>query len=485
MRCDACQQVLSFPRNVSKADVPCRMVCELCGHAFQILDPEDRRYALLPKIPMSEVSKGNWIYAGGIADQPMDIPLETVLEQESQVPDGAKTQSFAQRNAEYGSLFLAALQGVNELRNDLRIVAEKIVEEHAKALGEQWCIESWNPRLMYHFLMNPVAALPTSCLDQSIADRCRYLLCPKFYSRIHGFPIGLHGGFYAQALTPYAMMGFPLEIHLAETLGIKPATKLRIAGSKVIGDNLFREWPDIDGAVPDEDHSHESPSIAIKDRRLVRTWIAKNGGNPWPATDIRDQFFPYHEDMLAEDCDIEAIMEFHKTFSCTGRMVLAWDNVKLARMAVSVVGHGLRTIKMILSDSTREVNWHEGIDLQFANKKLFVYETTENFSEIPYHADADRTGLLVVDATDIMPSLEFWHWLHCYEGPLVILLREPFLDTFDENEFASAIYSLVHSASVLPDKKAWHTAWRSFAQNPPESISRALDSLRVNWGRRD
>ena len=121
----------------------------------------------------------------------------------------------------------------------------------------------------------------------------------------------------------------------------------------------------------------------------------------------------------------------------------------------------------------------------FSEKKMFAYETTEKFSEIPYHPDANRIGMLVVDATDMMPSLEFWHWLHCYDGPLIVLLREPFLDTFDENEYAAAIYSLVNTVSVLPDKKAWRTAWRAFEQKPPEAISRALSFLRVNWGRKD
>ena len=476
MTCPGCANLSVFQDTVLVDDMPLRAVCRQCGYEVPIHKGNERRFRILPKLNPAIKAVNHWNLVPGLESQPAPVPVMEGKERQVE-------KSFRQQTLEVSSMFLAALQGASEMRANVERLVMAITEDMERSMGEARCIESWNPKLLFQFMMAPLGSLDANCLDPSIRLRSKFIIAPNFYPRLHGFPVAMQGGFYVQAVTPYSQLAFPLETHLLDSLQIEAPTKLRILGDKVVGDGLHREWMHVEGAVPDEDHGLNSPSLAIEDRRLVRTWLTKQGSRGWYAMDLAKLFFPYHAGMLESDCNIEAVLELQKEFTCTGRMVVCWQDVPLARQAVAILGHGMRHAKLILRNGA-PVDWHHGFKLEYSDKRLFVEESCD-MDRVRHHLTENTIGLLIVDATDSMPPLEFWHELHRYTGPLIVILREPFLDTFDENEYAAAVYSLVHTVSAIADTREWRKAWRAYEQSPPDAVRRALDAMRIKWGRRD
>lgn len=477
IECPLCSEVGNFGLDITEDMLPIRLACTGCSTVLTITEASKHLYKRMPKIVGTRPSVVAFVRA---PEEKLPEP-EPAAKPVAVAKKSDRPPSFHDQMEECSATFLSALHQAEEIRLQIAKLSEGIAEQMDRMLGESQAILSWNPRLIYHFLMNPVGALPAGCLDPTIDKRTKYLLCPKFYPRLHGFPIGLHGGFYLQAITPYSQLAFPLERHLSDELEIPIGTQLRIAGDKVIGPGLHKEWVHVEGTVPDEDHRITNPSLLVKDMRRVRQWIAKNGGKPWDNLMIEKEFFPYHSEMLEADCDLEAVKRFRMTFPVQGRTIICWQNVEFARMTVAVTGHGIRTTKLIVSDGPMR-NWHEGFKLELEDRRLFTHCTTQNYMDYMRFSGPGSVGLLIVDASDAMPPLEFWEELYDYAGPLIILLREPFLDTFDENVLASTIYGLCNSISMVPDQDAWRKAWRSYEKNPPESIQRVFDSIRLRFG---
>lgn len=474
MECPTCKKVLSFGANVTSETVPVTLCCPFCPYQFSIGNKDEERYKRLAKIPYTRKSEGMW----GILEKE-DMPVgdeASIVEQElSDIPPAVKVASFSSQVKDLGATALSFLKQADDIRAAVQEMADQMGYEMRKELDQCDAMKEWNPQLLYHFIRNPFSKIDANCLDPMIEPYSGFLLSPKFYPKLHGFPISCRGGYYVQAVTPYSQLAFPLENHVAESLDLRVAEQLEIYGDKLIGKSLPLLWKEVPGCAEDVDHSILNPSLVIQERVTVRKWMAAHGAMPWqPLAKIKEEFFPYHEGMLKADCDIEGILNFREQFTCTGRAVVCWQSIPLARMAASVLGHGMRGIKVVFSNG-KPHDWHGGFKLEYEDKRQFVYMDTDQRHKI--HV-LNQVSLMIVDATDVMPPLPFWNWLHEYQGALIVILRDGLLDTFEENEYAQAIYSLANLVSVIPDSNHWRNAWKSYECDPPESILRTLSAMR-------
>lgn len=478
-----CGRLLGFGLPVTSEDIPVELLCEKCGHSFVVSSPEEaERYSKLRKFPVERKNDGLWMMIRK-SETPMSVhqgdegkePEQVVQEEVGKIPKQAATPSFVELVKDMSATGLSFMHQAKHIESLVQQLADSMGDDMRRELEVANSVASWNYQLLYSFIRNPFSKIQANCLDSAIEPYSGFILCPKFYPNLHGFPISCKGGYYLQAVTPYSQIAFPLETRIAETLSIEPAVDARILGGKIIGPGIVHHWKDIPGTEPDYDHNANNPSLVVVNWLAARKWLAKHGAKPWPVINIKEEFYPYYSGMIKSDCDVEAIAGFYETLSCTGRVALCWQNFVLSRVAASVAGHGMRGIKVIWSDSDERPDWHGGFSMEFADKKQFVYMRTDEVSKVRV---LNHVSLMIVDTIDSMPPLEFWDWLHGYTGALVIILKDPMLDTFEENEYAEAVYSLVNHVSIMPDDATWRNAWKQYETSPPEAIQRTLTALK-------
>lgn len=482
MECPSCHNVNKFAFSCYSDRAPLMISCPHCMYD-KIVEPSDTRYMLLPKVDPTITCDNYW---GIRLDQKVVEDKSATAEQiakelDTSSPD-IKQASFSERLNEAAESFLTGLAIIDVLKKDLSKVSHDFKEEIERVYQHSECFKhGWNMEMVQHFLMHPFSAFNADAIDARL-QYAKFMISPKFYTGIHGVPIGTHGGMYVQLITPYSELYFPVESWLREELEVPAHHALTVKGGKVWGptsdDWIDHHYKEIDGTTTDDDHSLYNTSILVEDKRLLRAWMVHHGNfgfhkTPVPSSDVMEGNLS-----LIKNYEENELEEVTKKFLTCGRIAMSWWPVGRARAAAMFLGTVLKGSKVIVTGgkelASEEDSWSRIISLRFTGCHYFYKHKWSDFTTL-FHFQ--QMAAVIVDVASGVP-LEFLEMLQDYTGKLILILPDPVMDTLEENELATACYSLCNAAHCNPGKDRLQ-AWLPLQEELTGKLALSLRSIGV------
>lgn len=476
--CPKCQTVQAFSQDFDDTMAPLTVACSKPGCDWSyVLEANDLSFLTVPKIDPIKPTEGAWKISAGSSGE--ETPPAKAVDYSA--------ISFSKRLDQAGVAFLSGLQIIESLKEDLQKTADNFRQEIETIYSQiSGFHDAWNPKLIYHFLLHPFATMPAHPLDRELNKAgCFFFLTPKFYSKLHGLPLNTKGGFYMQFISPYTQLGIPLEPHIRKELKVHGPLDLRFHYSKIVGRSLEDYWDKIAGVILDEDHSVNSPSVLVEDKRSARMWMVKHGLPAWNYHPTPPEaVFPVAEKWIREG-EEKVYLDAFQQFLRTGRMAIAWTDVPLARAFGLYLGTAYRGYKLVIVGQPRDrvvqgseewgnvASWKAKFQHHLNTRKDFVFHDWTDFNSL---VGLNEFELVMVDIAGGVP-LEFLDRLHDYNGRLLLVLDDPLMDTLEENEVAPAIYSLCNTAHFYAGEEAWNHQWKSLERELPEALARSLKLL--------
>lgn len=474
--CGNCAAVISIPKNIDSTMLPLEMTCPVCEKAY-ILTEHDKLLKRPPKIDPLLPVVGQWKLERVLSDNLYQgkSQEQAIQEQLASIPQELRLRSFRERVDEIASVALLGYRLSTTLQEDITILARRIQEELESIWGQGHVFRNgYDPKYLPQFLHSPFFSTPAVCYDKQIEPYTHFMASPRFYNRLHGFPLSTEGGFYLQLLCPYANLFFPMESWLLESLGIQPYPKLEVLGSKIVGVNLPDCWKDIPGTVLDDDHSYFQPSIRINlhEKQAACEWLIKHGVSPWPSTETaEDHLYKGAYEILQKR--EAAFQDLWQVFHQHGRMLVAGENIARNKQFILSLAYGYKGFKLILTGPDK-TTWRGVMPDDLLKREFLIYD----YEELNSLNGLEEMSLVILDMPSGLP-IEFVEKFYHYAGRLVVVVTDPLMDTLEENRLAPTLYGLCNCGFLSTGKSWSEKQWASLRQKLSTGLSDALHKVGI------
>jgi hypothetical protein len=439
LACPACHHLQLFERSIPEDSLPIFIRCSHCDWRLSFAKGDTK--PVFAKVDPINRVHGNW----------------TVEMQQAAGKDywkeSTSSESFRDGCNGIASHLAGGLQLIERLRGQLRQLADNMTEQFQGEWGMHSAfLRYWNPTRVESWIKQPFCAFPVKCEDKWLTARTRLFIQPSFFTPIVGFPLRSYGGFYAQLITPYLLIEFPLETWLRNILDVTATPELKVVADRIVGRDLFHCWRDIPGTVPAEDHHDDAPILKISNSLQARTWLARLSVSPWLIGKLTEdhafkQLWTYFE---SQTTNRKLYGEVFKQFVEYGRMALFFADIKNAWEVSLTIGSFMYGQKLVLIPSPERKDQYQALHREAA----FVKANTSFHWKVVNQSDSlddvlwDTVGYVIVDYSEDFPP-EALEKLYNYNGRLIIISQNPVMDTLTSNWEASRFYGLVA-------KSIWH-----------------------------
>lgn len=470
-QCPSCRRLQVFERPILATMLPVVIRCSFadCKYAQSHSVLEVDNQPVFPKVDPINPVMGSWKVE---LNQAEVKPLREYWK-----PSTAQV-SFNERCNTIATHIAGGLMAIETLKSDLDNLAESFTGQ----FQAEWSLATsflkyWHPSKVNAFIKAPFCCLPVTCQDKFLTARTRIFFCPNFFTVKVGFPLQNFGGYTAQMVTPYTLINFPLESHLAKFMDLLPLPDVYTVGEMINGRDLYRCWRDIPGTVPDREHSDEAPLLRIKEPHLARPWLARLGINPWNIGELRKQEDAYavmwsyfnQEKRFAKE------REIFQAFVKWGRLALFFESATKAWEIAATIGGYMYGNKLALISSSQREQVYKTILTSCTEQRAntsFHWKEIRSVEDVPEAATLDSLSLIIVYYDDAFPA-EALAALYKYQGRLIIVAHDPLMDTLSENWEASLLFGLVSQSLWYPEvapSTAFNYQLESVKESPVGSL---------------
>lgn len=287
------------------------------------------------------------------------------------------------------------------------------------------------------------------------------ILAPRFYELPLGFPLEiLVGGWRGYLVNGMSRISYPLDAWIEKCLEMPVIPRLYLRGNKLLGQDFRALYRAIPGLIEDHDHSPNNPSMVVSRPREFRNWAVKQGVNPFPITRITQSDsmqvdltgVPF-QTILANPKFVEAYAQFCET----GRMMVAWDNMEMARDFIGLLTQSWNGETAILVSDEDFVNNYQDWK-KYVGKGRWIMPANQFPNHLSHPLDSVagpdiKQRLIVVDCTACSIDDRLLSVLHLYSGNLILLVSDWMMD-MDEVPCMDAVdlYGLVGQCNIQTDR---------------------------------
>lgn len=461
-QCPLCTKVNRFARDVPSEALPVRYRCPTLGCDFVMAhDTGDATTPpIFPKVDPRIPCDGDWILELNVQDKAPDTAMLGRL-------------SFRDRADGIAEALGTGMALIKSLKKDIDLLEQAMIKDLSTHWGyydhfTQW----WNPKLVRSFVERPFMSMKVPTTDPIAAHNLKLVIAPTFYSVYLGFTLWIDGGYWAQLVNPYSRYLFRLQAWEEALLELPALPKLKVVGSKIVGEDLINVWRDIPGIKADDDHKASDPSVIIENSLQARTWLARLGVCPWQRDYIDttqdlwgepQSFFMDERSSTEEDADKRALSAWLRWRKC-GRMGIQYDNIERAWILARNMASFIRYGKLVISPNPKAQEMYGGWALLEQPTRdgnmvngMFEWVTATEHSVLRDIVE-DKHGCLIVDYSDpatFPPGLleQLFQWKKLL---IVIMPPDPVLDMLESNWEAARLYGLLsglHTARPMTSYK--------------------------------
>lgn len=470
-QCPACQRLQIFDRPILESMLPVKISCSFSDCKYTISYSQKDIKPQYPKVDPLNILKGHW-----------QVELSQGQVKEYWKPATGQV-SFADRCNAIATHVAGGLQAIDTLKKDLDMLAKSFTDQfHSEWSLATSFLKYWNPVKVNSFIKSPFCCIPVVCQDKFLTARTRIFLHPDFYAPKVGYPLQSFGGYSAQMVTPYTLINFPLETHLAEFMQLMELPDLRVVGDLINGRDLYRCWRDIPGTVPDREHSDEAPLLRINEPHLARPWLARLGINPWNVGELDRQEHAYSAlwTYFKGDSCTGKQKDVFKAFATWGRIALFFaDPMKAWEVAATIGGYMFGEKLALISNASKAVGYKTVVSSCVINRAntSFHWKEIKSVEDVP-----DSKALRDIDFMIVYYDAEFppeaLAALYTYSNRLILIANDPLMDTLSENWEASLLFGLVSQSIWQPDLPAVNAHFDWELDSVKESL---VGSLLRQW----
>lgn len=462
MRCEDCTSNARLPIQIDDSIMPCVVECPKCRHR-----QEWKSVPILPKLPPTADLPNYRVYEGITLNEINSILLKQEQEKESKQEareDTPKISEVTTPQTNSNPLPFATLaDGLGTLVKDLFQQSEFMqseIEKFKNQIGgffkSQWKYaeqfrSQWIEMYLQEFMNFPFVGIPIDCDDQLASKYARLILTPKFFDTGLGIKAAGRGGFRLELMNQYTRMNLDFPVEIAQELEIPPSLDLRVLGNKILGGSVQFCWKDIPGTVEDHDSSESLRSICFSNPAVARLWLAKHGVRPFAPNPVLENNLNFRQ---VDDTIIHSpsYLPAWKLFVKTGRIGIFWEAAMAARRFAVLVGLALigTTPVFVVGDHERAA-W-TGLYTNFgmegstvmANKLVYfkngdhvVWDSVLKSKSVivDLHCSHEGESGKEIDVTVLEKLMS-------YEGRVVLIGPDPFLDFNRENDRAALVHAL-------------------------------------------
>lgn len=485
--CPLCAKINRFARDIPTEALPIRYRCPTPGCDFIVgHDTGDASTPpVFPRVDPRVPCESDWIVELNVQDKTPDATMLGRL-------------SFRERSNGIAEALGTGMALIKSLKKDIDLLEQAMIKDLSTHWGYydhfmQW----WNPKLVRSFVERPFISMSVPTTDPIAAHNLKLVIAPTFFSVYFGFTLWIDGGYWAQLVNPYSRYLFQLQAWEEALLELPALPKLKVVGSKIVGDDLVNVWKDIPGIRADDDHKASEPSVVIENSLEARTWLARLGVCPWQR-DYLDttqdlwgeprSFFIEESKSTDPDADKRSMAAWMRWRRC-GRIGIQYESKERAWILARNMASFIRYRKLVLSPSPEAKKNYGGWDIleQVGRDStivngMFDWVTADEHSVLRDTVE-DKHGCIIVDFSDpasFPPQLleQLFQWKKLL---IIIMPEDPVLDMMESNWEACRLYGLLNGLHIPRSMTSHKTIQRTLLKEKMQEG--VVASLLQSWAR--
>ncbi len=446
--CQECQLISRIKQNISSNDLPVALQCPECS-ATQVwimppvprkIDPSkivlNRYFKIAKNVPEKYHEDPRPLFEGEF--RTADAMQFDSEENQSDVP-------FARKAKRMHETVVDLFKQTEEIEKDLYQFRMQVANHFLmKWQHSQRYKKYWREEYLEAFLEWPMFTFPVDCEDIHSKRYGRWVMSPRFFQPMFGFPVPVGGGFILQLVNQFTRLAFPLEKDEAQALFVPEVFDIEVHGQKLIGPSLPFVWKNIPGLIEDQDATENWISVTIDNDAATRPWLANHGIKPWSDVPLLPAELAFAE-VPPIFYETEGYTEVWRRFSEAGRVGIVWSRLREARMAAVLSAKMMRGIKAVFIHGDEDKTYYKEIIREvaasirtesFANEWVFL----TNESDIRW----DRMTAVRVCIVDCCRELDtdMIEKLYQFRGRIIGVTTDGLMDFHKENIVAPQVYGL-------------------------------------------